>query len=133
MSASSGKELLSDDSVYDLAKALYYYLKDGTDFQAHDISTDGDNASLTVLGETDKNHYISSVIGSFEADNQAGRIEVESGGDILFTTFITGQPVDFEPAVSICCACGTDISVTLYNDSNKKCAIYIAGYTKDVI
>ena len=111
-------------------KGEYILRPIGTDWSFADTHPASEDATVTVPGEEGKKHYITSVLGSFEADNQEGRLEVTCAGDTVFETFITGNPVDFEPGTPIACGENEDIVLTLYNESNNQATVFIAGFTR---
>lgn len=111
-------------------KGEYLFRPIGSDWSYADTHPAGENATLTVPGEEGQKHYITSVLASFEADNQAGRLELICGGETKLETFITGDPVDMELNTPLSCPEGADVTLTLYNDSNNQATVFMAGFTR---
>jgi hypothetical protein len=113
-----------------MLESSWLYRPFATDWNEVDVSADGGNATITIAAEAGKTHYLTTILASFEADNQAGEVTVTCGGTTIIDNFITGDPLDLEFSIPVECEENAEIVITLTNASQQKCSIFAAGYTR---
>lgn len=113
-------------------KGEYEYRSIGTDFSYTDTHPAGEDAVVTIPAEEGKAHYITTILASFEADNQEGKLEVVCGGEDMLESFITGDPIDIEFSIPLMCPENAEIEFRLVNDSNNQATVFVSGFTRKV-
>lgn len=133
MGVGSGRRLKENNEYVNIADEIELIEQSlETDWHFTDTQPSGTDAEIVFPGVEGKVHFVSTIMASFEADNQAGKLELISSTEgSIFETFITGNPVDVEFAAGVNCGVGADLTLRLINDSNNRATVFFAGYTKD--